>query len=344
MASNGNGNGSSASNLFQNPDFSYPGSESGSGSSSESDQDDYYPTQIFRDDRFWYEEAYKVLPKFACRLSAPDKIVARGLPHIPNEVCEHIHKYTWEADWNQKLPLTKKASQYILSTLKTRMDILKKHPERTECVHSGDHYMNVINYIRALKGDDFLKELLQETPQMDKYLLDNILPWLGLTDWNSTSGSKRREGEYGGRTHQMNIFKSKLARFLKQIKKKKRLSQKSAPVPASASAPVPASASPAPKTTPKAEPPVPASASVTVPAGATGPHGVQGIQGVPGPAGAVGPMSEPPLSLEELRAKRIKYFVHDKHDKKEGGKRLNTHKLRRKCKSKSSKRKRMCKN
>lgn len=206
----------------------------------------------------------------------------------------NIHKYTWEADWNQKLPLTKKASQYILSTLKTRMDILKKHPERTECVHSGDHYMNVINYIRALKGDDFLKELLQETPQMDKYLLDNILPWLGLTDWNSTSGSKRGEGEYGGRTHQMEFFKSKLARFLKQIEKKKRLSQKSAPVPGSA--------------------------SVTV------------------------PVSEPPLSIEELPAKRIKYFVHDKHDKKEGGKRLNTHKLRRKCKSKSSKRKRMCKN
>jgi hypothetical protein len=163
------------------------------------------------------------------------------------------------------------------------MDILNKHPEHTECVHSeDDDYMNVINYIRALKGDYFLNELLQGTPEMDKYLLDNILPWLGLTDWNSTSGSKRREGEYGGRTHQMNNFKSKLARFLKQIKKKKRLSQKSAPVPASA--------------------------SVTV------------------------PVSEP---LEELRAKRYK---------KEGGKRLNTHKLRRKCKSKSSKRKRMCKN
>ena len=294
MASNGNGNSSpalSASNLFQNPDFSYPGSESGSGSSSESDQDDYYPTQLFRHDPFWYEEACNVLPKFACRLSAPEKIVARGLPHIPNDVCERIHNYTWEAGWNQKLPLTKKASEYILSTLKTRMDILKKHPEHTECVHSEDHYMNVINYIRTLKGDYFLNELLQGTPQMDKYLLDNILPWLGLTDWNSTSGSKRREGEYGGRTHQMNNFKSKLARFLKQIKKKKRLSQKSAPVPASA--------------------------SVTV------------------------PVSEPPLSLEELRAKRIKYFV---HDKKEGGKRLNTHKLRRKCKSKSSKRKRMCKN
>jgi hypothetical protein len=267
-------------------------SESPEHSGSDSEHEYEYAMQIFRTDGFWYYDAYIILLKFACLIRQTD--VAHGLTSLPPEVCHHIGKFNWTNDafGIQRLAVTRKASDYILSTLRERMASLRvSHPE---CVHSPDDpYMNVINYFRALKGDEFLKELMHGE---DKYLLENVLPWLGLTDWGSNSGSKG--GKYGGRTRQMDIFKYKLKQFLKQISPSKK---RSAREPASSAE-----------------------------------------ESVAAPASAAAPAYAEPLSPEELREARKKYFGIPEGSR--GGKRLHTRKLRRKRKSKSSKRKRMCKN
>lgn len=261
-------------------------SESSSGSESEEERG--YATRIFRPDGYWYYDAYKILPKFACLIRKT--VVKQGIPNLPDDVCELIGEYNWTNDEHgiNRLEIARQASQFILATLQKRMDELKnRHPE---CVHSSDHYMNVINYFRALKGDEFVNGLMKAD---DKYLLKIILPWLGLTDWGSSTGSKG--GEYGGRTLQMENFKNKLHKFLKQMRHSararanlKRLAR---------------------------EPPSSAEESV--------------------PASTALPESVRPLSPHKLRALRAKHFGFklSKEDKPNtGGKRLHTRKLRRKRK------------
>lgn len=130
----------------------------------------------------------------------------------------------------------------------------------------------------------------------DKYLLENVLPWLGLTDWTSMSG---------GRTRQMEYFKYKLHKFLKQMRppSKKRSAEESVAAPASTA--------------------LPESVAVT--------------ESVAVPASVAAPASGP-LSQKELRAKRAMHFGFKLSHADTGGKRLHTRKLRRKRKSKSSKR------
>lgn len=189
------------------------------------DSDEEGGYTIFRTDGYWYNDAYNVLQKFACMLKGQE--LARL--SMPDELCQVIGKYTSDNDVYglQRLTIAKQASDYILTTLQERMAALSaRHPE---CVYSAaDPYMNVINYFRTLKGDYFLKDA------EDKYLLENVLPWLGLTDWGSNSGSKG--GKYGGRTRQMQTFKYKLEQLLKQMRppSKKRSAEDSVAVPASA--------------------------------------------------------------------------------------------------------------
>lgn len=159
------------------------------------DSDEEGGYTIFRTDGYWYNDAYNVLQKFACMLKGQE--LARL--SMPDELCQVIGKYTSDNDVYglQRLTIAKQASDYILTTLQERMAALSaRHPE---CVYSAaDPYMNVINYFRKLMGDAFLPS------QTDQYLLDNVLPWLGLTDWGSSTG---------GRTCQLKNFKDKLRRF-----------------------------------------------------------------------------------------------------------------------------------
>jgi hypothetical protein len=177
-------------------------------SDDDSDSESFLEQYLFRPDGFWYNNAYDVLPAFACQLKA--KNLSEGLrSKLPDDICERIGSFADVDDpvWGLKrLDAAERSSAYILNVLEERMKALqRRHPG---CVHSADPYMNVINYFEALRPN-FLEQ------QNDAYLLDNVLPWLGLTDWNSTSGS-RRTPPHWGRTRQMVKFKSTLKRYLKR--------------------------------------------------------------------------------------------------------------------------------
>jgi hypothetical protein len=177
----------------------------GDVSVSESDS----PDVLYRPDNGWYHKPYEVLQNFACGLKA--KVVASST-NLPHDVCETVGNHTKIIGYGgtEREEIAKKASKYILDTLREEMNILQQtHPE---CVYlENDQYMNVIRYMRALHGDDFIKWLNSVNGEEgEKYLVDNILPWLGLTNWNSTTG---------GRTTQLHIFKRKLRNFLGPPKK-----------------------------------------------------------------------------------------------------------------------------
>jgi hypothetical protein len=167
------------------------------------------PDVLYRPSNGWYHKPYEVLQDFACGLKA--KVVASST-NLPHDVCETVGNHTKIIGYGgtEREEIAKKASKYILDTLREEMNILQQtHPE---CVYSeNDQYMNVIQYMRALHGDDFIKRLNSVNGEEgEKYLVDNILPWLGLTNWTSTTG---------GRTNQLIIFKSKLRKFLQPPKK-----------------------------------------------------------------------------------------------------------------------------
>ena len=98
-------------------------SESSSGSGSESEERDY-ATRIFRTDGFWYNDAYKVLPKFACLIRKT--VVKQGITNLPDELCELIGELNWTNDVYglERLEIARQASKFILETLKERMDSL----------------------------------------------------------------------------------------------------------------------------------------------------------------------------------------------------------------------------
>jgi len=264
------------------------------------EDDEDFDLPLFRTDGLWYTNAYDVLSRFACRLKQTN--MAQGLrmlaesplPELPYDICERIGQVPDDhAAGLQCHGLAIKLSAYILSVLQARMNYLQtRHPE---CVHSADPYRNVINYFRALRGPAFL-EHLNRAP--DAYLLSNVLPWLGLTDWNSSSGSMG--GLQGGRTVQMTKFKSKLRKCLIQMDQSIGLKRSASALPASA---LPASALPASA--------LPASASV---------------------ASALSPRS-----LRAKRAEHFGFKL-SKGDDKKGGKRLNSRKLRKRKSKRTCKR------
>ena len=153
----------------------------------------------------WYIQAYTVLPKFACMLKITESQLIRKSDYDVGSKISSFCNYA-VPDTLQGIHLvTTTASDYIIMTLKERMEQLQK--KNPDCVYSDtDPYMNVINYFKATQGIDFLNRLTQAD---DAYLLDNILPWLGLHDW----------GRYtGGQAGQMDVFKYKLNEYLKQFR------------------------------------------------------------------------------------------------------------------------------
>ena len=191
--------------------------------------------QLFRTDGLWYLQAHDVLSAFACHLKNTN--LSDGLrntlsKHLPDDICYHIGSFAHVENpvmGIERHRVAQRSSAYILAVLKARMESLqRRHPG---CVHSEDPYMNVIKYFETLRPN-FLEQ------QDDAYLLNHVLPWLGLTDWSSNSGSKG--GTHGGHTHQMVNFKSKLRKYL--IKRDQRIGLKRSAEPAAAE---PAAAEPA---------------------------------------------------------------------------------------------------
>jgi len=171
----------------------------GSGSGSDSSEPEF---PIVRTSNCWYHDAYVALTKFACMLKGKElEGITVPFP-LAADVCEYIGKIHISVHGGkERVNDAREASNYILKTLDERMKQFGLKP-------TNDHYMNVINYFRTLKGDEFLKELMNAE---DKRLIADILPWLGLTDWGSNSA---------GRNKQLTMFKYKLEKYLKGSKRR----------------------------------------------------------------------------------------------------------------------------
>ena len=150
----------------------------------------------------WIIQAYFVLTKFAHRLMISESNFASKFGDDISDKISSLYNPPVQSMQGLNV-LAHEASDYIFNTLKGKMEILQK--TNPDCVYSDDPYMNVINYFKATQGIDFLNRL---THADNNYLLDNILPWLGLHDWGSHSG---------GQAGQMDVFKYKLNKYLEQF-------------------------------------------------------------------------------------------------------------------------------
>lgn len=184
------------------------GGEAGEAGDSSVFFDDFDDGPLLRSDGSWYCKAYDILIHFLCKIKQKSVEQAiREMP-LPDELCIKIYEVTERQLAHAERPsnpevfeLIKQLSSNIQTELETRMRFLHDTKKKTFCVHSADPYMNVMNYFKALKGEQFLKDVQNN----DDDLLKNILPWLGLTDWRDNTG---------GRQLQLTNFKSKLKKFL----------------------------------------------------------------------------------------------------------------------------------
>ena len=161
------------------------------------------PPNLVRQNVEWDNNPYTVLIKFQCRLQGEELRHASPVP-LPDDICQHIGKIVAQDIQSNSIRLYS-ANEYIMATLRKRMqdmEIGKKYLESTRS-NPDAPYTNVIEYFGTAYGSEFLKSLITAN---DRFLLDNVLPWLGLTEWNNNPS---------WRAIQMSKFKSILINFLR---------------------------------------------------------------------------------------------------------------------------------
>jgi hypothetical protein len=161
------------------------------------EEEQYFP--IYRTDGFWYMNAYKVLSKFANKLKIEILSTQRDLPFdiqtaLLSTVDEESQCYKC---MQEKIQLLREYNRFINLELRARLAALRIQYDES------DTYVNVINYAKA-NGLNVLD---------DTVLLNEVLPWLGTTDWSSNTG---------GRSEQMRKIKDSIKSMSKGGKKSKR--------------------------------------------------------------------------------------------------------------------------
>ena len=144
---------------------------------SEEEEDESCP--IYRTDGYWYLKTYEVLGKFANKLKIEILSTHRDLPFdIQTALLESFEK---EAKcykcMPEKMQLIHEYNTFINLELRARLASLKIPYDEL------DIYVNVINYAKA-SGLNVLD---------DTVLLNDVLPWLGSTDWNSNTGRRSEQ-------------------------------------------------------------------------------------------------------------------------------------------------------
>lgn len=143
----------------------------------EEEQD--YDLKLYRTDGFWYRNAFKTLSNFVNKLKVNIALSKRDLPFD----IETMILTMAEKDQDNYIPmheqirLLQEYNTFINIELKNQLAKLKIRYDES------DIYINVINYAKA-NGLNLRDKSV---------LLNEVLPWLGTTDWSSNTGGRSKQ-------------------------------------------------------------------------------------------------------------------------------------------------------
>jgi hypothetical protein len=156
--------------------------------SDEEEQDE--SSVIYRTDGYWYSQAYNILSKFVQKLKLE---IAFSRSELPADIVSVVTQMSEKDREKYKameeiLRLLREYNRFI--NLELRQQLAKLGIQYDET----DIYKNVVNYAKA-KGINLLD---------DTILRNEVMVWLGTTDWNSNTG---------GRNEQMRKIKQAIRRM-----------------------------------------------------------------------------------------------------------------------------------
>jgi len=145
----------------------------------EEEEEEYQYEPIYRTDGHWYHNAFTILGKFVNKLKATIVCDERKLPSdLEKTLTEQANKSLKEyIPMNEKIRLIHEFNTFI--NLQLREQLLKYEIPYDET----NIYLNVVNLAKA-KGINLLDP---------KIVRDEVLPWLGNTDWGATSGGQSKQ-------------------------------------------------------------------------------------------------------------------------------------------------------
>lgn len=153
-------------------------------------EEEDYDFVLYRTDGFWYRNAFRILSKFVNKLKVDIALSKRDLPFDIQSVILTMA----EKDQDKYIPMPEQIrllheyNTFINHELRSQLMRLKIPYDES------DIYVNVINYAKA-NGFNLSDETV---------LLNEVLPWLGTTDWSSNTG---------GRSTQLSTIKYRIKRL-----------------------------------------------------------------------------------------------------------------------------------
>ena len=145
----------------------------------EEEEEEDQSTPIYRTDGHWYHNAFTILGKFVNKLKATIVCDERKLPSdLEKTLTEQANKSLKEyIPMNEKIRLIHEFNTFINLQLREQ---LAQHGIPYDV---SNIYLNVVNLAKA-KGINLLDP---------KIVRDEVLPWLGTTDWGCSTGGQTEQ-------------------------------------------------------------------------------------------------------------------------------------------------------
>ncbi len=144
----------------------------------EEEEEDFGP-KTYRTDGYWYRNAFRILGKFVNKLKLDMVMSKRDMPFDVQTLILTISEKDQDKyiPMSEQLRLLREYDTFIKAELRTQLGKLKIP------YNESDMYVNVINYANANRLN------LSD----DNVLLNQVLPWMGMTDWHSNTGGTHKQ-------------------------------------------------------------------------------------------------------------------------------------------------------
>ncbi len=146
----------------------------------EEEEEEDQSTPIYRTDGHWYHNAFTILGKFVNKLKAVIVCDERKLPlDLQKPLAEQANKTQIE----KYLPMTEKIRLIHEFNTFINLQLREQLAQHGIPYDVSNIYLNVVNLAKA-KGINLLDP---------KIVRDEVLPWLGTTDWGCSTGGQTEQ-------------------------------------------------------------------------------------------------------------------------------------------------------
>ena len=137
-------------------------------------------TPIYRTDGHWYHNAFTILGKFVNKLKA---VLVCDERKLPSDLQKIIVEQSNKTQIEKYLPMTEKIRLIQEFNTFINLQLREQLAQHGIPYDVSNIYLNVVNLAKA-KGLNLLDP---------KIVRDEVLPWLGTTDWGCSTGGQTEQ-------------------------------------------------------------------------------------------------------------------------------------------------------